>query len=182
MSEDKYKQAVEQARAQLSSIIEMVADLDHETAARRKVESMERDEVIALLRENHEDEADWPEGEDTEDLMEELTTEVVDGNITIPDWEWDEDEARRAIGEDPLSVEVRIGWHSPGESPEPDEYCILLCTGGPAVRIVGDLDRGEPSSARLECQDWYIPWTEAPLDSEECEALLTYARCFYFGN
>ena len=45
----------------------------------------------------------------------------------------DSEEARQAIQEDPLSVEVRSGWHAPGENSEPDEYNILLGTGGPAL-------------------------------------------------
>lgn len=53
----------------------------------------------------------------------------------------DEDDVRRAIEEDALSVQVRSGWHSPGEKLEAAEYEVLLCTGGPAVRIVGALNR-----------------------------------------
>ncbi|MDR6858912.1 hypothetical protein J2W96_005244 [Variovorax guangxiensis] len=43
-----------------------------------------------------------------------------------------------------------------------EEFEILLCTGGPTVRIVGDLDHhGEPDRARIEYQDWFEPWREA---------------------
>mgnify|MGYP001559140860 CR=1 FL=1 len=88
-----------------------------------------------------------------------------------------------AIHEDALSVEVRSGWASPGAGLEPAEYCILLCTGGPAVRIIGDLDRySEPQTARLEYQDWGTPWTRYPVSGEEEDALLTYASQFYFGS
>lgn len=100
------------------------------------------------------------------------------------------DEARRAIEEDALSVQVRSAWYSPG-SPDADtkpaEYSILLCTGGPACRIVGDLSEyGEPETARLEVQDWFTPWAEfrprvAPDDYDAEPILLAYARCFYFG-
>ncbi len=92
-----------------------------------------------------------------------------------------QDDARQRIEEDALSVEVRSGWYTPGGDSSPEEYCLLLSTGGPAVRIVGDLNGGcEPSSARLEVQDWWKPWTEyRPTDDD---ILLSYARCFCFES
>lgn len=95
----------------------------------------------------------------------------------------DEDRARQRIDEGPLSVEVRGGWHAPGaEDMEAEDYCILLGTGGPASRIVGDLRSGQPSSARFEYQDWFKPWTEAQTNSAEDATLLEYAQQFYFGE
>lgn len=96
----------------------------------------------------------------------------------------DEDKAHQTIEEDALSVEVRSEWHSPGAPEVEDaEYCILLCTGGPAVQIEGDIRQWhQPDRARLMCQDWFTPWTEVVLESDEYEALLAYARCFYFGD
>jgi len=77
----------------------------------------------------------------------------------------------------PLSVLMRGGWHAPGEKPADSEYEILLCTGGPAVRITGDLcSYGEPNTATLECQDWGTPWTRAREQDEL--ALLDFARLF----
>ena len=95
----------------------------------------------------------------------------------------DEDDLRQTIDEDPLSVQVRSGWaNSPSEF-EAEEFEILLCTGGPACRIVGELDRGQPDRARLEYQDWFTPWIEyLDMTSEERDALLTYAQQFYFGE
>lgn|SRR3990167_7515717 len=92
------------------------------------------------------------------------------------------EDALRAIEEDPLSVEVSHGWHGPGSvTGAPEEYRILLSTGGPATRIVGDLsEHGEPTSARLEAQDWFQPWTEYRGGDEA--VLLAYASCFYFGE
>lgn len=58
--------------------------------------------------------------------------------------EEDHEAAERAIHEDALSVEVRSGWYVPGArdaDTKPAEYRILLCTGGPAVQIVGGLVR-----------------------------------------
>lgn len=96
-----------------------------------------------------------------------------------------QDTAREEIQQDPLSVAVRGGWHSPGESSiePPIEFNILLCTGGPAVRIIGELDEHqEPSSAQLEYQDWFTPWTTYPLTEEEESAVLAYCQVFYFGE
>ena len=103
--------------------------------------------------------------------------------------------ARQTIQEDPLEVTVRSGWYAPGsEAGKPEEFCILLSTGGPASRIIGSLDEhGQPEMARLEVQDWGTPWAgqwgtaevQAALGdgaAEVTEVLLAYAREFYFGE
>jgi microcystin degradation protein MlrC len=93
-----------------------------------------------------------------------------------------QDEAREAIYNDALSVEVRGGWHLPGHQDELDEFRILLTTGGPAVQIAGELDgHCEAVNPRLQVQDWFLPWTEFPVSDDEQEAIETYARQFYFG-
>src|SRR5437667_9954318 len=72
--------------------------------------------------------------------------------------------AQTRIEEDPLSVEVRGDWHAPGcEGAKPSEFMILLCTGGPAVRIRGELDHySEPEKPRIEYQDWFTAWQTLP--------------------
>lgn len=80
---------------------------------------------------------------------------------------------------EPLSLLVRSGWTLPGEKMEAEEYEILLSTGGPALRITGQLSSGEAETARLEWQDWGTPWTEHRCDTGP---ILTYARSFYFGD
>lgn len=98
------------------------------------------------------------------------------------------EEAIQAIQEDPLSVEVRTGWYSYSTAqyviePQVEEYLILLCTGGPACKIVGNLsETGEPETARIEYQDWGTPWIEYPLTSTQEATVLEYARQFYFGE
>jgi hypothetical protein len=57
---------------------------------------------------------------------------------------------------------------------------ILLCTGGPAVRIVGELDRGTPCRAWLEYQDWGTPWTQ--YFGAKSDTLCEYAANFFFGE
>ena len=111
----------------------------------------------------------------------------------------DDDDARETaievIREDALSVEIRADWREPGAENEDSEFRILLCTGGPAVRIVGELRDGQPHRAWLECQDWGTPWTEyiertpdkhnydhPTPHSLNCQFLLAYASCFYFGE
>jgi hypothetical protein len=94
-----------------------------------------------------------------------------------------EEEARTAIEEDALSVEVRGAWRSIGDQDglaEPVEFMILLATGGPAARIRGELADGQPTRAWLEVQDWGTPWTRHE-DIDE-DTLLAYASVFYFGE
>lgn len=99
----------------------------------------------------------------------------------------DDDEERERgierIMEDPLSVEVRSGWVSPGTEMEATEFCILLCSGGPAVRIVGTLGPySEPDTARVEYQDWFQPWAVLALTNENEQYVLAYASLFCFGD
>ena len=101
------------------------------------------------------------------------------------DDEDERDEARTAIHEDPLSVEVRTDWHTlDAEDQKPTHYRILLACGGPAVQIIGELSEHlEPETAVLQYQDWGTPWTEyhGTTNSED-KALLDYAQTFYFGE
>ena len=95
-----------------------------------------------------------------------------------------QEQARETIENDPLSVEVRSSWFSPGSEDynTPAEYKILLSTGGPATRIIGQFSEyGEPETATLQVQDWSKPWTDYTQDVAE-SILLDYARCFSFSN
>jgi hypothetical protein len=91
---------------------------------------------------------------------------------------------QQQIDEMPLSILVRDDWHEPGiPSEEGGEYEILLCTGGPAVRVVGPLTSfDEPADAFLQCQDWFTPWEPVAVDSDTQLALLEFASNFYFGG
>jgi hypothetical protein len=93
------------------------------------------------------------------------------------------DAAESAIHEDALSVEVRSDWHAPGcGTRRADEYRILLCTGGPACQLTGDLNEyGEPSTAQLQVQDWLTPWTDIHNAVGPAAIMLIYARQFYFS-
>lgn len=92
-----------------------------------------------------------------------------------------EEEMREAA----LSVEIRGGWKEPGDgaSMDPDEFRILLTTGGPALRIMGELDSCEPSRCWLEHQDWGTPWTRCfSRSAERANALRWFASLFWYGK
>jgi hypothetical protein len=160
--EEKENLARDQARAQLDSIVFMVKRLEH-------VEDCDGDEDCQLT--------------DAE-IYDGLNLHYEEGQkATREEREefHDEDAARQDIEEDPLSIRVRSGWHNFNEEAEDEDFEILLCTGGPAVRIVGELDSRQPSRARLEYQDWYEPWAEyLDMTSEERVYLLKYAQAFPF--
>lgn len=80
-------------------------------------------------------------------------------------------------------VAIRSNWHLPGDQGmHAGEYRILLCAGAPTVQIVGDLEEGQPYTARLGYQDWFTRWEEYPLTEQEEETLLAYAQFFNFGS
>lgn len=162
MTEKDQERAESQAKAQLESIIDMVKRLEHCRDCTEEGCDLTDAEIYAGINLFYK-KGDKASEEDRKQYH-------------------DEDEARQAISEDPLSVQVRSGWADSPEEMEAEEYEILLCTGGPACRIVGELDQGEPDSARIEYQDWFTPWGYHDTSSEEDKALLTYARQFYFGS
>lgn len=92
--------------------------------------------------------------------------------------------AQQMIQEDPLEITVRTGWKSPNaKDGGPEDFCILLCTGGPAVRILGDLDENyQPIRPRLQFQDWFTSWEELICDESDQNALEMYCQQFYFGG
>ena len=114
----------------------MTPDTEH-AEAQAKAQLAQINRMMERLQ--HAQECDWTE---EGDQCEATDQEIIDC-IDELDRELyhDEEDAGRRIQEDPLSVLVRSGWHSPGEKMEAAEYEILLSTGGPATRIVGDLDQ-----------------------------------------
>ena len=110
-----------------------------------------------------------------------------DGKNKPTDEEWqeyhDEEKAREAISEGAYGVEVRSDWTTPGHELKASEYTVLLAGGGPAVRIIGELEEfNQPYTARLEYQDWFTPWEEfIVVEDEGRNALLKYASESYCG-
>lgn len=114
-------------------------------------------EILSLMEE-------FQDPETSDERKEEIETEVQ---------EW------------PLSVDVRCcSWRSPGtEDWEPDEFQILLGTGGPAMRIVGDIGQhGEPCNPLMQVQDWFKPWTLCDTTEAHDEALRWFCGHFWFGE
>jgi len=168
-----------QARAQFESIKEMVAalncDWDRLEELREEKSRLLKDLTGAELKEEHDEAQDRLNG-----WYEEFAAELDDLEEEAGECK-DADDARERINEDPLSVQVRSDWHDPGGDSEATEFQILLCTGGPAVKIEGSLGNyGEPESAEIFYQDWFTKWEPLELTSEEQEIVLNYCRCFYF--
>ena len=91
----------------------------------------------------------------------------------------DADEALERLEENPLGIQYRSGWEYDTYDLTPHEFSILLCTGGPAVRIRGYMDNyGSPSNAWVEYQDWGTPWTELSLYNSTA---LEYAQLLIQG-
>ena len=170
VKKEEVNHALEQAKAQLRSIVEMVdslnADYDrleelYQTAAHeRKIEHPDlkpsAEDLIIL---------------DEIDLLKEAAGECNS-----------QEEAQERIQNDPLSVEVRSGWNTVGSVTTPEEFKILLCWGGPAVQIIGELDEhAQPENPRIQYQDWFTGWTDLIIESDEDQAALqTYCEQFYF--
>lgn len=87
-----------------------------------------------------------------------------------------EQEAR----EYPLSVCVRCeAWQPIGAKLQPDSWEVLICTGGPTVRIIGALNCADwPVDPVLQCQDWGTPWQHVDCDAK---ALLWFAELFIYA-
>lgn len=92
--------------------------------------------------------------------------------------------AEQAIREHPLEVAVRSGWVGKCDDMIPMEYMILVGTGGPAYRLIGELDGAlsVPTSVTPQFQDWGTPWMDVGYTTEDEEAMLAYASCFYYGE
>lgn len=168
--------AYDNAKGWAGTIAEMVAALECDYAR------------LADLREDRADHADdtaadgllaeWNE-EYGEELADLITAATYEGELQT-----DSEGMRERIQESPLSIEVRSGWYSPtGETQPSEDFMILLSTGGPALRIRGELSEYcEPTRAWLEYQDWGTPWTEYHGEGCEHKTLLTFCKQFYFGE
>lgn len=198
--------AKEQARLQYESIEQMVAALDADYERLNEL----RDEVKTLDDESDaiaNDKSEWIEANpgrfidandarsnwalafpdendrlaEIEEEREALIKELDEIEAEIGPCESRED-AEERIQEDALEVQVRSGWHAPGDpDATDDEFYILLCTGGPAVRIRGELgEHNRPTRAWIEYQDWGTPWTRF-FDADQA-TLLAYCEQFYFGE
>jgi len=96
----------------------------------------------------------------------------------------DEAELANRVQETALDLQVRSPWHSPGMGDStPAEFQVLVTTGGPAFRIIGELDQHNHTvNVRAEHQDWGTPWTGVDLDNEQQEAVDWFAGLFFYGE
>lgn len=117
------------------------------------------------------------------EMMATLEIARRDGEVKYEDELYGEDKMRELIEQDALSVEVRSDWHSPGEVDDISEFCILLCTGGPAVRIIGDLGQyNSPENALVQYQDWFTCWKDYYITNKQSNAILAYCQLYWFGE
>ena len=94
-----------------------------------------------------------------------------------------QDELRESILNNALSVEFRSGWYSsPEDEKKAEEFRILLAWGGPALRIIGELDDYGPVNPKLQFQDWGTLWTDLEITEDQQDALNWFCNCFYFGG
>jgi DNA-binding ferritin-like protein len=169
---------LDQAQAKAYSIASMVAALMCDYDRLQELRDERADLASAAEDPESEDEtaqaiaalAQW----DDENAEELNTLEHEAGDCT------DEQDARSRIHEDALSVEVRSGWDFVGGDLSAAEFRIVLCTGGPHVEIVGELDNGQPCRAWLQYQDWGTPMTQ--FFKVEQSTLLAYCQEFYFES
>lgn len=107
---------------------------------------------------------DWEFFEDLKDHCEDEDLDTLQELTEQSDGFDSRDEVLESLEENPLEIQFRSDWESSRDELSPSEFAILLCTGGPAVRIRGYLDNhGNPSNAWVEYQDWGTPWTELGL-------------------
>lgn len=162
--------AKQQAISQVQSIVGLIAayncDFD-------RLEQL-RDERSDWLDDNANDSALWASAHPSE------AEELAELEAQAGEYE-DQDSVHDAIMEDPLSVEVRSAWTTLDDTDNmtPAEYRIVLCTGGPHVELVGDLDtNGEPTRVRVLYSDWGC---HGELFDFDRDAVLEYVSKFFYG-
>lgn len=165
--QEKINHAEQNAQAWAESIAEMVAALECDYDRLEELRDMAGDRDTIL---------DQDEADELKELTEAATLEG--------DLQESAENVRERIQGSPLSVQVRSGWRSPGDDHgDPEEFEILLSTGGPALRIRGELgEHNQPSRAWLEYQDWGTGWTEYHGEGLEHSSLMTFCQQFYFGG
>lgn len=165
--------ARDQAILQVESVVSMVKalEVDYDRLEELRGERDDyRDENLGNLSSPEVHAIAWAQEfpDDAEELAE---LEDAAGDCS------DEDEARERIQDDPLSIEVRSDWCTSASEMSPSEARIVLCTGGPHVEILCDLDQGQPSRPRVIYKDW---GTSGELFDFDHDSVVTYLEQFYF--
>lgn len=170
----------EQAILQVNGIVQMVAalnvDYDHMDTLWHELEEVHGGAVTSL------DFMAWCQDQldSNQSTFEETIKEFLELREAAGDCE-SQDEAQQQVQEDPLCIDVREPWHSIGEEGvTPDQFRIVLCTGGPHVEIQGDLDdHMQPDRVRIIYKDW---GSNGELFDFDRDAVLRYCQQFYFGE
>ena len=107
-------------------------------------------------------------------------------NVTCDEDYEKQEKIKENILNSALSIEFRSGWYSSPESIadlSPEEFKILLTWGGPALRVIGELNQyKEPENVKMQYQDWGTCWTDFEITENQQEALNWFCNCFYFGE
>ena len=104
-------------------------------------------------------------------------------NVTSSEDEEEIEQIKESILNSALSVEFRSGWTSNPNELEIEEFKILLTWGGPALRVIGDLNQyKELENIKMQFQDWGTCWTDFEITENQQEALNWFCNCFYFGE
>ena len=104
-------------------------------------------------------------------------------NPTTIEQEEEIEQTKESILNSALSVEFRSGWTFNSNNIELEEFKILLTWGGPALRVIGDLNQyKEPENIKMQFQDWGTCWTDFQITENQQEALNWFCSCFYFGE
>ena len=120
-----------------------------------------------------------------ESIVEDFETGsyIESSNPTTQEQEEKLEEIKESILNSALSVEFRSGWSTNFDQLEIEEFKILLTWGGPALRVIGDLDQyKQAENIKLQFQDWGTYWTDYELTEKEEESLNWFCNCFYFGD
>jgi hypothetical protein len=81
----------------------------------------------------------------------------------------------------PLFVCVRDGFPAVVIGGEPTQCEILLCTGGPTCRVLVQVGSdGDATHVMLQTQDWYQPWRDVEIGESDRQALMYFARQFWY--
>lgn len=195
-------QAYQQAAAQMSSIADMVAalrcDFDRLEELRDELDCLQYN--VKEATDAHEKMQQSGEQFDFHgNTANEVQDELEDAQKALQSWLEDNadelreleeaagdckdsDEARTRIEQDALSVEVRSAWVSVGEDMTPDQFRIVLCTGGPHVELEGELDEHlQPYRVWMNYKSWGESG-EYHGENFDHDALIAYCLCFYFGG
>ena len=111
---------------------------------------------------------------------------IEQSNVTTQDQEEKLEEIRESILNSALSVEFRSGWYSSlydrVRIGQPAEFKILLAWGGPALRVIGEIEENYAVNPKLQYQDWGTSWTDLEITGDQQKALNWFCNCFYFGD